>query len=131
MGDTDEMTKDRESSMDNSDDTEKSAQEDWAPIRPQESRSRDARSKPASRALSIRSISRTRSHNYFSCDEHDDNDEGDGDAEKGAAEKDPFEVGWENGGKDPLNPRNKRKITKWAIVLICSLASFCVYDMSS
>jgi hypothetical protein len=126
MADIEEKPKDLESSMDISEDTEKSPEKEWAPIRPQDSRSRDTRSKPASRASSTHSISRTRSHNYFSCDEHDDTDVGD--AEQGAAGKDPFEVGWENGEKDPLNPRSKRKIAKWAIVLICSLASLCVYD---
>jgi hypothetical protein len=68
-----------------------------------------------------------RSHNYWSCDENIDNDEEDEDRERGGEEKDPFEVGWENGENDPMNPRSKSKPAKWAIVLICSFASFCVY----
>ena len=72
-------------------------------------------------------MSRQRSHNYWSCDENIDNDGEDEDREQGEEEKDPFEVGWQNGEKDPMNPRSKSKIAKWAIVLICSLASLCVY----
>jgi hypothetical protein len=71
-------------------------------------------------------MSRQRSHNYWSCDENIDNDGEDEDRERGEEEKDPFEVGWENGENDPMNPRSKSKTAKWAIVLICSVASFCV-----
>ena len=122
-----EKSKDIESNMDNSDDTTNSPEKEWAPIRPQESRSRATLSKPASRASSTHSMSRQRSHNYWSCDENIDNDGEDEYRERGEQEKDPFEVGWEGGDKDPMNPRNKSITSKWAIVLICSLASFCVY----
>jgi hypothetical protein len=121
-----ERPKDLESSMDNSEDTANSPEKEWAPIRPQESRSLATRSKPASRASSTHSMTRQRSHNYWSCDENIDNDGEDEDIERGE-EKDPFEVGWENGERDPMNPRSKSKTAKWAIVLICSLASLCVY----
>ena len=126
-----EKAKDLESSMDNSGLTSDSPEKEWAPIRPEESRSKAARSKPASRASSTHSITRQRSHNYWSCDENIENDDADEDQERGEEEKDPFEVGWENGERDPMNPRSKRRTTKWAIVLICSLASFCVYDNPS
>jgi hypothetical protein len=116
---------DLELRVDNSGVTSDNPEKEWAPIRREESRSKVARPKPASRASSIYSMSRQRSHNYWSCDE---NIEGDEDQERGMEGKDPFEVGWENGDKDPMNPRSKGKTAKWAIVLICSLASFCVYD---
>jgi hypothetical protein len=112
-----EKAKDLESSMDNSGVTSDSLEKEWA-----------ARSKPDSRASSTHSITRQRSHNYWSCDENIENDGADEDQERGEEEKDPFEVGWENGERDPMNPRSKRRTAKWAIVLICSLASFCVYD---
>jgi hypothetical protein len=62
-------------------------------------------------------MSRQRTHNYWPCDGDIDSDEEYEDRERGGEEKDPFEVGWENGENNPMNPR--------AIVLICSLA---VYD---
>jgi hypothetical protein len=122
-----EKSQDPESSMDNSDVmTNNSPEKEWASIRPEESRPRATLSTPVSRASSIYSMSRQRSHNYWSCDENI-NDVGEEDGERGEEEKDPFEVGWENGERDPMNPRSKSKITKWAIVLICSVSSLCVY----
>lgn len=118
---------DQESSIDNSGVTAENLEKVWVPIRPEESRSRVARSTPASRASSMHSMARQRSHNYWSCDENIENDGGGEDQERGEEEKDPFEVGWEDGERDPLNPRSKGKTAKWAIVLICSLASLCVY----
>src|SRR5277367_6456192 len=106
-----EKSKDPESSMDNSDVTTGSSEKEWAPIHPQESRSRATGSKPASRASSTHSMSRQRSHNYWSCDENIDNHGEDSDGERGE-EKDAFEVGWEDGERDPMNPRSKSKIAK-------------------
>lgn len=41
-------------------------------------------------------------------------------------EKDPFEVGWDDGDNDPLCPRSFTKARKWLIVLICCGGSFTV-----
>lgn len=72
---------------------------------------------------SLRSISRTRSNNGYGCDE---GSEGDGQVESGAVEKDPYEVHWDGGENDPLNPRSLGKARKWSIVLIVSMCSLCV-----
>lgn len=66
------------------------------------------------------SLHHTLSHNGYSCDANvpAPSDEVD--------EKDPFEVGWNNGDADPLNPRSLGKLRKWFIVIIISFASFCV-----
>lgn len=92
---------------------------EWAPIRAQESRT------PTTKAVSLRSLSRTRSQNGYSCDDNDDDDDREV-AAGGISEKDPYEVGWDDGDNDPLNPRSKSKAAKWTIVLICSFASLCV-----
>ncbi len=41
-------------------------------------------------------------------------------------EKDPFEVGWDDGDNDPLNPRSMPLWRKWSIIIITSFGSFCV-----
>src|SRR5437899_2975627 len=97
-------------------------EKEWAPIRLQESRIARTTSAPGSRATSIRSISRIRSQNGYGCDDNEQSS----DDEREDEEKDPFEVGWDGGENDPMNPRSKSKAAKWAIVLICSFASFCV-----
>jgi hypothetical protein len=106
----------------NTDNTEADPEKEWAPIRPQESRIARTTSAPGSRGTSTHSIQRIRSQNGYGCDD----DERDSDDERGDEEKDPFEVGWHDGENDPMNPRSKNKAAKWAIVLICSFASFCV-----
>ncbi|CZT43278.1 probable benomyl/methotrexate resistance protein [Rhynchosporium secalis] len=76
-------------------------------------------------------ISRTRTHNGYGCDENG-NEEGSGqDAERGVEEKDPFEVVWDGGDMDPLNPRSMSKGRKWLVVIIVSLSSLCVTCTSS
>ena len=37
-----------------------------------------------------------------------------------------FDVKWDGGDADPLNPRHKSKLHKWIIVLILSSAALCV-----
>ena len=120
MADVDKRPLEMDSSMDS---TERDSEKEWGPIRPQELRTTRTRSRPGSRTTSIYSISRTRSQNGYSCadDETSSRDE-----EQGNNEKDPYEVGWDDGENDPMNPRSKSKTAKWAIVLICSFASFCV-----
>jgi len=81
------------------------------------------------KASSLRSISRTRSHNGYGCDDIvEQEQEGiERDAEKdGGVQKDPFEVTWENGENDPANPRSMTKARKWLVVLIVSASSLCV-----
>lgn len=41
-------------------------------------------------------------------------------------EVDPFEVTWDNGDDDPLNPRSMRTSRKWLIVVITCFGSLCV-----
>ena len=81
------------------------------------------------KARSLRSISRTRSHNGYGCDDNDDSTEeegGDAEAGEAPAEKDPFEVHWEGGDSDPMNPRSMKVARKWVVVLIVSASSLCV-----
>jgi hypothetical protein len=80
-------------------------------------------SRANSRPVSLRSISRVRSQNGYGCDDQDSENAVDAETQ---TEKDPYEVGWEDGDNDPLNPRRKSKAMKWLIVIICSMASLCV-----
>jgi hypothetical protein len=105
---------------------------EWAPIRGtdmQSTRPKSNRDSRSSRPSSIRSLSRSRSHNGYGCDETDEPDE---EALEGQSpkEKDPWEVGWEGGDADPMNPRSMSLIKKWAVVLIVSMSSLCVYELS-
>jgi len=57
----------------------------------------------------------------------DDYTEMGGDVEAAAAEdKDPFEVRWDHGDNDPMNPRSMSMARKWVVVLIVSASSLCV-----
>lgn len=69
-------------------------------------------------------MSRTRSNNGYGCD---DNEEDTTEEEAGgAAEKDPFEVHWDNGDEDPMCPRSMSLARKWLVVIIVSASSLCV-----
>lgn len=77
------------------------------------------------------SISRTRSNNGYGCDGGiEDNNGGlaiNGDLERRpVAERDPFEVRWDGGDSDPMNPRSLSMARKWVVVLIVSASSMCV-----
>lgn len=61
-------------------------------------------------------ITRTRTNNRYSCDEESE----------GSAGVDPFEVHWEGGDSDPMNPRSQSLLRKWIVVLIISASSMCV-----
>ncbi|KAL2069451.1 hypothetical protein VTL71DRAFT_14130 [Oculimacula yallundae] len=76
------------------------------------------------------SVSRSRTHNGYGCDDNDDDNSGQ-DVEGGVVEKDPFDVVWEGGDMDPLNPRSMTKARKWLVVLIVSASSLCVTCTSS
>ncbi|KAL1871180.1 hypothetical protein VTK73DRAFT_2231 [Phialemonium thermophilum] len=84
------------------------------------------------------SLSRERSNNGFGCDDLDPElpDDSAGGSPSPASsdevqDKDPFEVSWENGDEDPLNPRSMKLWRKWTIVLITCSGSFCVTNGSS
>ncbi|WYZ37772.1 hypothetical protein EsH8_II_001278 [Colletotrichum jinshuiense] len=74
-----------------------------------------------------RSMSRTRSHNGYSCDDYQPSD----DTPQTEPEKDPFEVSFDGGDSDPMCPRSMKNAKKWLIVSIVSCASFCVTAASS
>ncbi|KAF8857989.1 MFS general substrate transporter [Acephala macrosclerotiorum] len=107
---------------------------EWAPISGNASRVH-SRSNSHARggSQSIRSMSRTRSHNGYGCDDNDASaDEGEaGDFEGGAAEKDPYEVHWDGGDNDPMCPRSMTTARKWLVVIIVSASSLCVTCTSS
>lgn len=44
----------------------------------------------------------------------------------GTPPKDPYEVGWDDGDNDPMNPRSMTKARKWFIVFITSFGCFAV-----
>ena len=49
------------------------------------------------------------------------------DAERGRSiEKDSFEVHWDGGDADPLNPRSLSYTRKWLILGIVALSALCV-----
>lgn len=81
-----------------------------------------SRARSGSRRGSAGALSRHRSNNGYGCDEDNDKVEEATDVQ----EKDPYEVHWENGDSDPMNPRSRSKFRKWVIVLIVSASSLCV-----
>ena len=97
----------------------------FAPINdPSQTRSRN--NSLARAPSSLRAISRTRSNNGYGCDA-DDSEESGGDVETGTqAEKDPYEVRWDGGDNDPMNPRSMAFARKWVVVIIVSASSLCV-----
>lgn len=94
------------------------------------------RTSTAASMASRRGLSRVRSNNGYGCDDDGDDDyrggkEGlgghDADDDPGQSpERDPFEVCFEKGDRDPLSPRSMGIARKWAIVLITSCGSLCV-----
>ncbi|KAH8816073.1 major facilitator superfamily domain-containing protein [Xylogone sp. PMI_703] len=76
---------------------------------------------------SIRSISRARSNNGYGVSDPVDSSE----EEAVEPEGDPFEVRWDNGEQDPMNPRSMAHARKWLVVLIISSSSLCVTCTSS
>jgi hypothetical protein len=98
----------------------------FAPIStPRDATRGDAQSR---RSTSVKSLHRTRSHNGYGCDDHDNEaDTAEQNMENGGpAEKDPFEVHWDGGESDPMNPRSMSAARKWLVVLIVSASSLCV-----
>jgi hypothetical protein len=90
--------------------------------------SRSRNSSLARAPTSLRSISHSRSNNWYGCDDVEDLEEvGDGEAREGEAGegKDHFEVRWD-GGEREMNPRSLGLGRKWIVVLIVSASSMCV-----
>lgn len=115
-------TEEKRSELDSSQDSAANGDErEWAPIQPEVTRTGRTRDRDVT-------LIRTRSQNGYGCD---DTEGDEADETQQEEEKDPFEVGWEDGENDPLNPRSKKKIMKWLIVIICSFSSFCVTCTSS
>ncbi|KAK3349399.1 major facilitator superfamily domain-containing protein [Lasiosphaeria hispida] len=48
-----------------------------------------------------------------------------------AEEKDPYEVGWDAGENDPMNPRGMPHWRKWSIIIITSFGAFIVTNASA
>ena len=98
---------------------------EFAPINgPSQTRSRN--NSLARAPTSLRSVSRTRSNNGYGCGP-DNSEESGGDVEGDAqAEKDPYEVRWDGGDNDPMNPRSMAFARKWVVVIIVSASSLCV-----
>lgn len=71
---------------------------------------------------STESLGRTRSQNGYGVDETQTA----ASARADASEKDPFEVGWDNGASDPLCPWSFSKARKWMITSILCAGSFTV-----
>ncbi|EPE25398.1 MFS general substrate transporter [Glarea lozoyensis ATCC 20868] len=104
---------------------------EFAPIStPRDANRGDAQSR---RSTSLKSLHQTRSHNGYGCDDHDNEaDTAEQNMENGGpAEKDPFEVHWDGGESDPMNPRSMSAARKWLVVLIVSASSLCVTCTSS
>ena len=72
------------------------------------------------------SVSRSRSHNGYGCDDNDNEEDSRHDIEGGVPEKDQYDVVWEGGDNDPENPRSMPLARKWLVVLIVSASSLCV-----
>ncbi|KAL8417956.1 hypothetical protein RB594_001537 [Gaeumannomyces avenae] len=92
----------------------------------------------AASSASRRTVSRVRSNNGYGCDDDDDDgSDGNRGADGNAAgpshppERDPFEVCFEKGDRDPLCPRSMGIARKWMIVLITSCGALCVTCASS
>lgn len=103
---------------------------DFAPISTSASKTGSrSNSHARNRSNSRRSLSRARSNNGYGCDDTQDSSQEEeiGDVEAGEqTEKDPFEVRWDGGDSDPMNPRSRSMGRKWLVVLIVSASSLCV-----
>ena len=122
MADIEEMKE--EGSLERTTSQDVDEKTEWAPVRALDSQSLN---QIRSNSRSRRALSRVISQNGYSCRYEESNhsaSEGDAEAQ---VEKDPYEVGWDDGDNDPLNPRSKSHIRKWFIVILCSVASLCVY----
>ena len=101
-----------------------SSKSDSSPDLPKALEATYSRSKPD------HSISRTRSNNGYGCDGGAEDNvvalSGNDPEGRPDPTKDHFEVHWDGGDSDPMNPRSMSMARKWAVVLIVSAASVCV-----
>lgn len=72
---------------------------------------------------SMRQVGRVVSQNGYGVSHELNNEKA---LEAGQPEKDPYEVGWDGGDADPLNPRSFNKARKWLIVFIVAAGSLTV-----
>ncbi|CEJ91119.1 hypothetical protein VHEMI06854 [[Torrubiella] hemipterigena] len=77
------------------------------------------------------SLGRTRSQNGYGVDNEQPALATKNAPAGGAKDEDPFEVGWDDGDKDPLCPRSFGKARKWLITFILCFGSFTVTNTSS
>ncbi|KAM0252872.1 hypothetical protein ACHAQJ_007502 [Trichoderma viride] len=77
---------------------------------------------------STRQVDRVVSQNGYGVSDEHNNEKA---LEAGQLDKDPYEVGWDDGDNDPLNPRSFSKARKWLIVLIVASGSLTVTCASS
>ncbi|KAK4105190.1 MFS general substrate transporter [Parathielavia hyrcaniae] len=90
-------------------------------------------------AETVDTLRRERSNNGWGCDDIEEDAAGAGGSvapynhppPSAAAERDPFEVGWDGGDADPLCPRSFPLWRKWMIIVITSVGSFCVTNASA
>ncbi|KAM0277876.1 hypothetical protein ACHAQH_005508 [Verticillium albo-atrum] len=114
---------------------------EFAPIRTGTRATSDAQARRPSSASArshARSISRSRSHNGYSCDDYSPSDDENtppasptAAAAAGTAKEDPYEVSFDNGDSDSWCPRSIPTPRKWLIVTLVSAASLCVTAASS
>lgn len=81
--------------------------------------------RPSTESRPSSTLSHTRSHNGFGVDERQE-DEVFVEAENNGKDE-VIVVTWDNGDEDPMNPRSWPRWRKWAIVIILSIAAFCVF----
>jgi hypothetical protein len=72
---------------------------------------------------STRQVDRVLSQNGYGVSHEQNNEKA---VEEGQPEKDPYEVGWDDGDNDPLSPRSFSKPRKWLIVFIVAAGSLTV-----
>lgn len=127
MAETDEKSEDYKAPSPTDESSLTLPHKEFAPISHNTSKANSrsgSKTRDGNRPGSARTLSRHRSNNGYGCDE-DNDDVGDAEAAD-VQEKDPYEVHWENGDADPLNPRSRSKFRKWVVVIIVSASSLCV-----
>lgn len=108
-----------------------SEKQEFAPINAPFSKIHSRTNSQTRKTRSLRTVSRTRSHNGYGCDDHEDEGASAGIEAGAPVEKDPFEIHWEDGENDPMNPRSLPYWRKMIVVLIVSASSLCVTCTSS
>ncbi|KAH8803030.1 major facilitator superfamily domain-containing protein [Xylogone sp. PMI_703] len=106
--------------------------EEFGHINPNSQQSPNRNNSLVRTPTSLQIVNRTCSNNGYGCDEYDYEGTGLGvERARSQPEKDPYEVKWDGGDNDPMNPRNMPLMRKWIVVLIVSASSLCVTCTSS